>query len=290
MDRAENLRTLQSTQKTRTMEISQVCTPPREKRTCQPKLVRARSTGPRTLRALQQPPALGVASWSRLSDTASTPSSFVIDLFSASTDLQARLGSFSDDYTIFSTKNSRYFVHLGKWSDFRRNALTTSIFALSGQKTSTSAKRDTTVEIASFEFFQHMSSQQRQFVCRCLFAVRACISLKIPLLSRQPSRLVFVEIQWAVKYYQQVRFFWMFTTVLLDHTRRNVSRLVFGRQSDRACLHSLFSYRFRCHVKHGFCSFREGHKHLLLQGTLTQQSAKYPPRLVAFTAGLLVDA
>ena len=49
------------------------CTPLREKRTCQPKLVRARSTGPRTLRALQQPPALGVASWSRLSDTASTP-------------------------------------------------------------------------------------------------------------------------------------------------------------------------------------------------------------------------
>ena len=136
------------------------CTPLREKRTCQPKLVRARSTGPRTLRALQQPPALGVASWSRFSDTASTPSSFVIDLFSASTDLQARLGSFSDDYTMFSTKNSRYFVHLGKWSDLRRNALTTSFFVLSGQKTSTSAKSDTTLEIASFEFVQHMSSQQ----------------------------------------------------------------------------------------------------------------------------------
>ena len=37
-----------------------------------------------------------------------------------------------------------------------------------------------------------------------------------------------------------------------------------------------------------FCSFPEGHKHLLLQGNLTQQSAKCPPRLVAFIAGLLV--
>ena len=43
VDRAENLRTLQSIQESRTMEISQVCAPPQEKRTCQPKLVRARS-------------------------------------------------------------------------------------------------------------------------------------------------------------------------------------------------------------------------------------------------------
>ena len=55
--------------KTRTVEISHVCTPLREKRTCQPKLVRARSSGRGTLRALQQPPALGIASWSRLTDT-----------------------------------------------------------------------------------------------------------------------------------------------------------------------------------------------------------------------------
>ena len=152
-----------------------------------------------------------------------------------------------------------------------------SVFALSGQKTSTSAKRDTTLEIASFEFFQHMSSQQRQFVCRCLFVVRTCISLKIPLLSRQPSRLVFVEIQWAVKHVQQVR-------------RFGCSALCFWITLEkRFSEDSLCSYRFRCLGKHGFCSFLEGHKHLLLQGTLTQQSAEYPPRLVAFTARLLLD-
>ena len=35
--------------------------------------------------------------------------------------------------------------------------------------------------------------------------------------------------------------------------------------------------------------FREGHKHLLLQGNLTYESVTYPPRLVAFIAELLVD-
>ena len=74
--------------KTRTMKISQVCSPLREKLTCQPKLVRARSIGPGTLRALQQPPALRFASWPCPTDTTSTTSSFVIELFSAGTDLQ----------------------------------------------------------------------------------------------------------------------------------------------------------------------------------------------------------
>ena len=61
----------------------------RDKRTCQPKLVRARSPGLGTLRALQQPSALGIASWSRLSDTASTVQSPIF---------------FSDYYTVFSTR------------------------------------------------------------------------------------------------------------------------------------------------------------------------------------------
>ena len=94
VDRAENLRTLESIQEPRTMEISQVCAPLRKKGTCQPKLVRARSIGPGTMRALQQPPALSIASRSRLSDTASTAPSFVIDLFSANTDLQQDVEQF----------------------------------------------------------------------------------------------------------------------------------------------------------------------------------------------------
>ena len=61
----------------------------RDKRTCQPKLVRARSPALGTLRALQQPSALGIASWSRLSDTASTVQNPIF---------------FSDYYTGFSTR------------------------------------------------------------------------------------------------------------------------------------------------------------------------------------------
>ena len=159
VERAESLRTLESVQETRVMEISQVCAPLREKRTCQSKLVRVRSIGPGTLRALQQPPALGIASWSRLSDAASIAPSFVIDLFSANTDLQqfflnggvqcAKLEPFSDDNTIFD-ENSRDFAHRGMWSDPRRDALATSIFALSCPKSPTCAWCDTTLGIARF--------------------------------------------------------------------------------------------------------------------------------------------
>ena len=94
-----------------TMEVSQIFMPPREKRTCQPKLVRARSIGPGTLRTYQQPLALGFASWPCF--TASTAPSFVIDILSANTDLQqfflnrgvqcANSIHFSDDNAQFST-------------------------------------------------------------------------------------------------------------------------------------------------------------------------------------------
>ena len=43
------------------------------------------------------------------------------------------------------------FVHPGKWSDPRRNAVATGILALSSQKPSTSAKCDTTLGIASLK-------------------------------------------------------------------------------------------------------------------------------------------
>ena len=121
VDRAESLRTFGVHTKTQAMEISQVCTPLRVRRTCQPKLVRVRSIGPGTLRALQQPPALGFASLSCLTEATSTASSFVIDLVSAGTDLQrfflkkgvqcARLEPFHDDNRIFD-EHSRDVVHL----------------------------------------------------------------------------------------------------------------------------------------------------------------------------------
>ena len=141
--------------KTRTMEISQVCAPLREKRTCQPKSVRARSMSPATLRALQQPSPLS---------TTSTAPSFVIDLFSANTDIQqfflnrgvqcAKLDPFCLMTTQFFDYNSRDCAHPRKWSDPRRDALAASIFAHSWQKPSTCAKRDTTLGIASFDSFR----------------------------------------------------------------------------------------------------------------------------------------
>ena len=76
------------------------------------------------------------------------------------------------------------------------------------------------------------------------------------------------------------------TSAKRDTTLASVQRFLFvlptPSRYDRVCFHSAYSYEFLCHGKHGFCSFREGHKHLLLQGNLTQQSARYPPRLVAF--------
>ena len=149
--------------KTRRMEISQVCTPLREKRTCQPKLVRARSIGPGTLRALQQPPALGIASWSRLTDTASTAPFVVIDLFSAHTDLQRFF--LNRRYTVRKTQSfflmtTQFFrrefkIFCASWQVVgpRRNALATSILTLSCQKSPTSAMRNTTLGIASLEIF-----------------------------------------------------------------------------------------------------------------------------------------
>ena len=147
----------------------------------------------------------------------------------------------------------------------RRNARASSIFPLSCQKSPTFAKLDTILGIASSE--------------NCLTNVKSpetiCVS---PLVWESPelnliNKCVVSDIQHCA---------------FGSHWRK-ATRLMFGGQSHRACFHSLYSCRFRCHGEHGFCSFREGHKHLFLQGILTQQSATYPPRLVAFIARLLVD-
>ena len=180
------------------------CTSLRKKRTCQPKLVRARSIGPGTMRTLQQPPATGIASLSRLSDTASTAPSFVIDLFSANTDLQTffleqkytvrKTRSFFLMTTQFFYENSRDFAHPGKWSDPRRNALAASIFAASCQTSSTCAKRDTTLAIASFDLF----AKDNLCVAACLRG-QSMHQFEDSFFSCQPSRRVFVGTQWTAK-------------------------------------------------------------------------------------------
>ena len=81
----------------------------------------------------------------------SAPTTFVSDLFSTGTDFQRFFlnRAFSDD-AVFFGESSRNLVHPGKWSDSRGDALATGVFALSCQKPSTSAKRETTLGIARF--------------------------------------------------------------------------------------------------------------------------------------------
>ena len=118
-----------------------------------------------------------------------------------------------------------------------------------------------------------MSGRQNHFVCRRLFASDQWLhQFKDAFLSRQPSRFACVETQWTAKFDQQVRCslcFW----IALKKSHSSCFRMTVW-----PCLFSQSIFlRYRCHGKHVFCSFREGHKHLLLQGNLTEQPAKYPP-------------
>ena len=95
-------------------------------------------------------------------------------------------------------------MHLGEWSDPRRDALATSVLALSCQKSSTFAKCETTLGIHIFSNFRQMSGHQ--FVCRRLLASgQSMHQCSDSFLSCQRSRLVFVEIQWTAKFDQQAR-------------------------------------------------------------------------------------
>ena len=131
-------------------------------------------------------------------------------------------------------------MHLGMLSDSRRDALATSIVTLNGQKSSTSTKRDTTMEITSFNNVRQMSCHLRQFVCRRLFAS----GLKIPLCLANPLGSYLRKFSGLRKLIKKC--------VVLDTHHcpfgshwRKANRLVFGGQSDRACFHSQNFYRFR---------------------------------------------
>ena len=60
---------------------------------------------------------------------------------------------------------------------------------------------------------------------------------------------------------------------------RKATTLVFGN-IDAAHL-GIFGLerKTRCHGRHGFCSFRPGHKHVVLMGPGTTKAAEYPPKL-----------
>ena len=190
VDRAENLRTLESIQEPRTMEISQVCAPLRKKGTCQPKLVRARSIGPGTMRALQQPPALSIASRSRLSDTASTAPSFVIDLFSANTDVEqdveqfflnrgvqcAKLDLFSDDNTIStSVQEILGILASGRTLAVMVSPPVSSLSVARNHRPLRSATRPWRLPALKFSC-KCQVTKDSLCVAACLRVVRACIS------------------------------------------------------------------------------------------------------------------
>ena len=168
-------------------------------------------------------------------------------------------------------------MHPGKWSNPCRNALTTSILALSCQISLTFAMRDATLGTANLNCFRMDVSSRRS---RSFASGQS----KFPSVSPTLSGRIYGELSGMKNIINKCD--------VLDihhcafHTGEK-PRLVFGGQSDCVCFQSLSSYVFRCHRKHGFCSFREGHKHLLLQSKLTRQSAKPPPRLIAFIAGTL---
>ena len=204
VDRANNLRMLKTGQRKGKMELGQVGAMSRKGEACPLELVTARSIGPGIPRALQESLALSIASWSSLSNTASTASSPVRDLPSPSTDIQrflmnqgvqcARLDPFCDGNTADSRKLRENFEHPGKWPNSRRDALAISVFSFNCQKLSGSAKCDTT--LGSDRFVLKDARLLETPVCRHTFGSRqnAC-QFKNSFLSRQLIRVVFVEAQ-----------------------------------------------------------------------------------------------
>ena len=186
------------------MEVGQICVTQRKERTCQPKLVIARSIGPGALRVLQQPLAFGIASWSRFSDTASTASLSVLDLFSSGTDLQRFFfleqrctvrktrSFFSDDNTVFSTRIQEILCILAS-SRTLAVILSPPVSSLSiarNHRPSRSATRPWRQPALTFS--------DCCCVAACLRAGRTCISFKISFCLANP-RIVFVETQWTAK-------------------------------------------------------------------------------------------
>ena len=79
-----------------------------------------------------------------------------------------------------------------------------------------------------------------------------CAKRDTTLVNRHPSRLAFVEIQCATKFDQQVRCFGH--SSLCFSITLGLTVPVFT---------AYIPTFFCCHGKHGLCTFREGHKHLL---------------------------
>ena len=144
----------------------------------------------------------------------------------------ARLDPFPND-TVFFDKNSRDFVHLGKWSD-PPNALASNILALSCQKSSTSAKCDTTLGTAILTFSNRCQvTRDNLCVAVCLRVARACISYKIPFCLANPLG----SYLWKLSGLQIL----INKCVILDthHWAFGSHWRIFGGQFDRACFHSL---------------------------------------------------
>ena len=65
---------------------------------------------------------------------------------------------------------------------------------------------------------------------------------------------------------------------------RKATKLFFNMANPELSWNLCHEKSFRCHGRHGFCSFRPGHKHEVLQGRFTTRAARYPGRLASFIA------
>ena len=124
------------------------------------------------------------------------PTTFDIDLFSTSTDVQrfllnrcihcARLDPFSED-AVFSARIQEILCILASGRTLGVVLSPPGVLALNCQKPSTSTKREAIPGIASFELFRQMSSRKTQCVCRRLSASRQSMHQFLP------SRFPFVS-------------------------------------------------------------------------------------------------
>ena len=90
-------------------------------------------------------------------------------------------------------------------------------------------------------------------VAACLRVVRGCIRLRIPFFVSPTlsARICGNSVDCKNSINKCIRCF-RHSPLCFWPILEKSTRLVFGGRSGRACFHSLCSYRFRCHGKHGF--------------------------------------
>ena len=139
----------------------------------------------------------------------------------------------------FFDKNSRDFVHLGKWSD-PPNALSPPISSLSVARNHRPLRSATRPWGLPSLTFSNRCQVTRDNLCVavCLRVARACINFKIPFCLANPLGSYLWELSGLQILINKCVILDTHHWVFGSHWRQ-ATRLVFGGQSDRACFHSL---------------------------------------------------